>query len=98
MTPFWNWFYTGTLDEVTAANAQINSNCSFPNGSTETWAIPTESYDQTFWFFLQPPPEGYQDDVGSWTQAEMINGVENVQLQQSNSSWWPPFPPGVKHG
>jgi hypothetical protein len=92
---FWNWFYTGSLEDVTAANSQIDDNCGFPNGDTQTWSVPQQAYEQDFWFILQPPPEGYKDKIGYWTQEQMISGVENVELQQSNSSWWPnPFPPG----
>lgn len=93
----WNWFYTGTQADVVAANAQINSNCGFPNSYTQTWAIPQQAYQQAFWFIMMPPPEGYTQPNGvTITQAEMIAGVINVTQQQSQSNWWPPLPQGAK--
>jgi len=90
----WNTFYTGSLTDVNVAIAQINTNCGFPDGYTTTWATATQNYTTpTVYFFLKPPPDGYMTPNGSWTQAQMVNGVVNVTEAQSNSSWWPPFPP-----
>lgn len=86
----WNWYYTGTESDIIAANAQINSNCGFPDSQTQTWDIPTKAYNQDFWFISMPGPDGYKNNSGSWTQVQMINGVSNVAQEQSNSSWWPP--------
>jgi hypothetical protein len=91
----WNTFYTGTLDNINAAIAQINSNCGFPDGYTETWATPKQNYTTpSVYFFIMPPPEGYMTPMGSWTQAQMIAGVVNVTEEQSQPDWWPPFPTG----
>lgn len=92
----WNIFFTGTFEEVTAANAQINANCGFPDEYTDNWANPQQAYEQDFWFILMPPPEGYRDPVNSWTQEQMIAGVVNVIPQESQSNWWPPVPPEKK--
>lgn len=91
----WNTCYTGTVEEVSNANEQINTNCGFPDTDTETWAIPQQAYQQDFWFIPMPPPEGYKNSVGSWTQSEMISNVVNVTEQEAQSNWWPPspFPP-----
>lgn len=96
----WNTYYTGTQEDVTSANAQINSNCGFPDSYTQTWDTPTQAYEQDFWFILMPPPWGYNNGVGSWTQEQMINGIQNVNIEEGQSNWWPPgpFPPGVKNG
>lgn len=93
MNDYWDIYFTGTESEIIAANAQINSNCGFPNGCTQTWAVPTQAYEQDFWFILMPPPDGYMTNCGSWTQEEMIAGVIDVEEQQAQPNWWPPFPP-----
>lgn len=91
----WNWFYIGTQADVVAANAQINSNCGFPNSYAQTWAFPQQAYQQSFWFIMMPPPEGYTEPNGNIiTQAQMVAGVVNVTEQQSQSNWWPPLPSG----
>ena len=89
----WNTFYTGTETQINTAISQINSNCGFPNANTTTWAIAQEAYDQTFWFCEMPPPQGYMDGVGSWTQDQMTSGVTGVTQQQGQNNWWPPMPP-----
>lgn len=86
----WNTYFTGTEEEIVAANNQINSNCNFPDPETTTWAIPTKAYQQDFWFIPMPSPEGYKNSYGSWTQAQMINGVSNVSEEESQPNWWPP--------
>lgn len=90
----WNTYYTGSLDNINAAIAQINSNCGFPDEYTETWAVPTQNYTTpTVYFFLKPPPKGYMEPNGnSWTQEEMIFGVINVIEAESQPDWWPPNP------
>lgn len=86
----WNKFYVGTEAQVIAANQQIDSNCSFPDGRTTTWAIPVQAYGESFWFIAAPPPGGYNNGIGNWTQAQMIAGVQNVTLEDGNPDWWPP--------
>lgn len=89
----WNTYLTGTQEQVISANSQIDLNCGFPNGDTQTWFIPIQAYQQDFWFILMPPPEGYKDIVGSWTQSQMMANVVNVVQEQGQSNWWPPLPP-----
>src|SRR4051812_25974660 len=89
----WNTYFTGSEQDILAANHQIDLNCGFPDPQTETWAIPQQAYEQDFWFILMPPPEGYTNNYGTWTQDQMIQEVTNVEEQQSQSNWWPPYPP-----
>lgn len=95
MNDDWDIYFTGTEEAVVTANAQINSNCGFPDSCTEGWATPQQAYEQDFWFILMPPPDGYTTKCGSWTQEEMISDVTGVEEQQAESNWWPPnpFPP-----
>lgn len=85
--------YTGTEEQVTAANSQINTNCGFPDGYTDTWDIPTQAYNQDFWFIKKPPVDGYKEPSIMFSQAEMIAGVTNVTEQTSDDNWWPPLNP-----
>lgn len=86
----WDTFYTGSEEEIQVANAQIDSNCGFPDGVTQTWAVSQKAYEQDFWFILMPPPGGYMNAVGAWSQAQMIDGVTDVAEQESQPDWWPP--------
>lgn len=81
---------TGTQSDVIAANSEIDLNCGFPNKNTFTWADPQQAYQQTFWFIAMPPPEGYKDGIGSWTQDQMMKDVVNVNQQKFDPSWNPP--------
>lgn len=85
--------YIGTQSEVTAANDQIDSNCGFPDGYTNTWDIPVQAYEQDFWFIRKPPVAGYKEPTRSFTQAQMIAGVTNVTEEESQPDWWPPVDP-----
>lgn len=85
----WNMFYTGSQVGVEAAVSQINSNCGFPDGYSQTWAIPQKAFGQLFWFFQMPPPEGYTEPSKKITQAEMIQGVIGVIATPSIITWWP---------
>lgn len=90
----WNMFFTGTQDNILIANQQINQNAGLPFRETLTWAIPQQAYLQDFWFIIMPPPEGWRREDGTYfTQQEMISNVINVNIEESNPSWWPPFPP-----
>ena len=88
--------YTGTEEQVSVAVEQINSNCGFPDGYTETWDTPRQAYEQDFWFIIMPPAEGYKEPTRSFTQEQMIAGVTNVQEQESQPDWWPPIDAPVK--
>lgn len=92
----WKTFYTGTQQDIINATAQIDLNCNFPDGYTQTWAIPKKAYEQDFWFIPMPSPEGYKNIMHSFTQEEMIFDVVNVSEQESQRNWWPPFPPSKK--
>lgn len=90
-----NLYYTGTQEQIDDALAQINTNCGFPDGEgTDTWAIPESSYsDHDFWFIPMPPENGYKNSKINFTQAEMILGVINVDINPYNSNWFPPINP-----
>ena len=96
MSGTWNSFFTGSQENIIAANHQIDLNCGFPDPQTQTWAVPEQAYEQDFWFILMPPPTGYTNNYGTWTQEQMIDGVQNVSIEESQSNWWPPIPPGDK--
>ena len=86
-----NICYTGTEDQVTIANNQINTNCGFPNNDAQNWDTPTPAYTpNTFWFIRKPPPGGLVYADRTYTQEEMINGVVNVIEQPYSPSWRPP--------
>lgn len=87
----WNTFYVGTEVEITAAIVQINSNCGFPDGYCQSWGVPTQAYEQDFWFVMMPSPNGYMEPTRSFTQEQMIIGVENVTQEESQRNWWPPI-------
>ena len=92
-----NLYFTGTEVNVIAANAQISGNCGLPFGGTKTWADPQSEYIEPIkWFIKMPDPEGWTREDGThFTQKEMISGVVNVDIEESNPDWWPPspFPP-----
>lgn len=88
----WDTYFTGAEADVVAANDQINANCGFPDEYTETWAVPTQAYQSTFWFIIMPPPQGYMNPRASFTQQQMIDNVQNVSIEQSQPDWWPPAP------
>lgn len=93
----WNTYYTGDQKSIQAALDQVNTNCTFPNSQAQTWSDITQSYDQTFWFFIMPPPTGMIFQNGTvLTQAQMILNVTGVTQEQSQSNWWPPPPGSVK--
>jgi hypothetical protein len=85
-----NLFFTGSEGAIIAANDQINTNCGFPDGVTSTWAIPMQAWEQDFWFIQMPPASGYNNGINSWTQAQMIDGIEDVNIEESQPNWWPP--------
>lgn len=94
-----NLYYTGTQNNIDIANAQISSNLGLPFRGTQIWAILQSSYSNAdLWFFLMPLENGWTREDGThFSQSEMVQGVVNVTIQESQSNWWPPYPPeGVK--
>ncbi len=88
-------YFTGTEENIINANQKISQNLGLPFRGTTTWADPQESYNQTFWFILMPPVEGWTREDGThFSQEQMSDGVENVNIEESQPDWWPPFPPG----
>ncbi len=82
--------YKGTHENVIAANAQIDANCGFPDAYTQTWGSIKKAYQQEFWFFAMPTPAGYKNRSGDWTQEQMIDSVVNVEIEESQPSWFVP--------
>ena len=83
--------FTSEEDAQTALD-QINTNCGFPNTcGTDYWDIVRQAYQQELWFIANPSENGYpQPPCGSFTYEQMMAGVVNYTLANSNSSWWPP--------
>lgn len=88
-----NLYYTGTQENVQKALNQINKNCNFPTAGVKTWDTPMEAYQQNFWFIKMPPPQGYKNEIVSYTQEQMILGVVEVTEHEFSKSWLPPTPP-----
>lgn len=85
--------YTGTEDQIIIAINQINTNCGLPFRGTQTWDIPKKAYSYDFWFIYMPPTGGWIREDGTYfTQQQMIDGVVNVSIQESQPDWWPPPP------
>jgi len=87
-------FFTGIEVDIIAANAQISSNAGLPYEHTEEWAVPKASYsDPNLFFIIMPNEDGWTREDGTYfTQAQMIDGVVNVEIQESQSNWFPPPP------
>jgi hypothetical protein len=86
----WNFFLVGTEDQIIAANNQINNNAGYPCPGTERWGIPTQAYEQDFWFIPMPMPDAIYN---GHTGQELMLNVINVVEEESQSNWWPPMPP-----
>lgn len=87
----WTTYFTGTEVNINTAVAQIDTNCGLPFEGTNTWDIPKRAYQKNFWFILMPPPDGWRREDGTYfTQEQMINNVSNVNIEESDSSWFPP--------
>jgi hypothetical protein len=88
----WNTYFTGTQENIDIANNQIGKNLGLPFGGTQRWADPQQNYsDPTTYFILMPPPEGWTREDGThFTQEQMINGVENIEIEESQPDWFPP--------
>lgn len=88
----WHTFFTGTEADVNIANSKIDQNLGLPFWGTKTWSIPTQAYQQSFWFIPMPSPDGWVREDGTYfMQQEMISGVINVTPQESSPNWFPPF-------
>lgn len=85
----------GSQAEIVSANTQISSNLGLPFRETTAWAVPENNYtDNTQWFFMMPPAEGWTREDGTFfTQDQMMNGVVNVTQAESQPNWFPPNPP-----
>lgn len=82
--------FTGTEEQIIAAAARIDSNCGLPFRNTNTWDVPKKAYSYDFWFIWMPEEEGYTREDGTYfSQAEMIDGVVNVEIQDSQPDWFP---------
>lgn len=58
------------------AEAQVSINCHFPNGrGTDKWADVYYNEGFGLYYFLKPPPEGWKDNVESFTQEQMMQNV-----------------------
>ncbi len=85
-------YFTGTEENIIAANAQISSNLDLPFRGTIKWAQPQSSYsDPNFWFIEMPSEAGWTREDGThFTQEQMIANVIDVEIQEENPNWWPP--------
>lgn len=83
--------YVGLYENVVIANTIIANNCPAFGG----WDEPVQLYNTELWRILKPGLGGYMDPNVSYTQAEMITGIDNELLQlqelEYNNSWDPPY-------
>ncbi len=87
-----NYYLIGTLEQVTVANAQIEINAGYPCEGTSNWSVPAQAYEQDFWFIAMPESNA----IYNWhTGEELMEGVSNVQQEESQENWWPPFNPST---
>jgi hypothetical protein len=69
-----------TEQNVIDAEAKISANCHFPNGrGTNKWANVFYNDSSEVYYILKPPVEGWHDDVESFTQEQMMDGVTGVE-------------------
>jgi hypothetical protein len=88
-------YFTGTEENIALANYQIGQNLGLPFRGTMRWADPLQAYQQNFWFILMPPAEGWTREDGTYfTQQQMIENVQNVSIEEGQSSWFPPIGEG----
>lgn len=86
--------YVGTQENITITLDQINQNLNLPFGNTISWDIPKKAYQQDFWFIFSPPQEGWTREDGThFMQEQMISGVINVEIQESQPDWFSTYPP-----
>jgi hypothetical protein len=81
-----NLFLLGTESEVIAANAKIGANAGYPCEGTLEWDIPTQAYEQEFWFIAVPQPYAIYN---GHTGEELMEGVSNLRQEESQENWWP---------
>lgn len=88
----WHTYFTGTQENIEIANNQISENAGLPFGGTDHWADLEQNYsDPTTYFIKMPEPDGWiREDGMHFTQEQMINGVENVTIEESQPDWFPP--------
>lgn len=84
--------------DVIDANLQIMSNSGIPteNGKTTNWCDVKQAYEQSFYYIIKPPIDGWTPDDGeNVSQETMMQGVTNVTEELFNTDWNPPLsPPG----
>jgi hypothetical protein len=86
-------YFTGTEENIIIANNQIGQNLGLPFRGTLRWADPLKAYQQDFWFILMPDSDGWTREDGThFTQEQMIDGVTNVNIEESDPNWFPPPP------
>lgn len=85
------WLTFNSEFDAQSAVDQINSNCGFPNAcGTYQWDTVHQAYQQDLWFIGNPSENGYSQPCGSFTYGQMMAGVENYTLANSDPSWWAP--------
>lgn len=79
-----NIVLTSAIEQnVIDAEAQISANCGFPNGrGTDCWDITRYSDEHEIYYITKPPITGWRDGVDSFTQAQMMAGVIDVEEQE----------------
>lgn len=82
-------YLVGTEEEINIANTQIESNAGIPYGNTVRWAVPTQAYEQNFWFIPMPNPNAIYN---GHTGEELMQNVINVAEEEFNPNWFPPQP------
>lgn len=69
-------YYVGTLEEITAIQAQICVNAGLPNGSgTDRWAEPMEVSGGQY--VIPVPVNGW----GGYTYEQMTQGINHTQTE-----------------
>lgn len=83
--------YVGSYENIVIANTIIANNCAVLGG----WDDPQQLYNTELWRILKPGPNGYMDPNVSFTQAQMIAGIDNelldLQELEYNNTWDPPY-------
>jgi hypothetical protein len=83
-------YYVGSLSAIQQAIDVINKNCGWPDGKgTDTWGTPVPAiYD--LYRIPYPRSTGYRNQYKSFTRAEMIKGVgniNNISIQNKDPKW-----------
>lgn len=85
--------YVGSRDNVVTANSIIINNCP----GLINWDDAVPIYNTELWRILKPGPRGYTDPNVTYTQAQMIAGIDVVALGlqelEYTNDWDPPYVP-----